>query len=294
MKNTVFRGVATAMITPLCDGKIDYGALERLFEIQIECGVDALVIAGTTGECSTLSEEERVSLFEFSARMARGRIPLILGTGSNSTATAVKYAKIAERIGGCAYLSVTPYYNKGTERGIISHYLEIARATEMPIILYNVPSRTGVNLSLAAIEELAECESIVGIKEAQDSIDRLTALSALSDKIALYSGNDSQIYPTLALGGAGVISVVSNVMPRAVLGITRAYFSGDVRLSYERQISLLPFAAAMFLETNPTPIKHAMKLSGLCDDEVRLPLTRPSEDTMRKIKEALDKHRDLL
>ena len=294
MKKIVFRGVATALVTPFKNDEIDFDSLDRLIEAQISSGIDAIVIAGTTGEGSTLSEDERIRLFDFAAERIYGRAPLILGTGSNDTKTAVKYAKIAQRVGADATLSVTPYYNKGTERGVIEHYKRIAEATELPTILYNVPSRTGVNLSLCAIEELATLENIVGIKEASDSLDRLTSLAALSDKITIYSGNDSQIYPTLALGGEGVISVASNIIPRTICALTESFFSGDVRDALEIQKRILPFISVLFAETNPTPVKYAMSQRGLCESEVRLPMTKPTESTKAKIKEALDIYRDLL
>ena len=294
MKKIVFRGVATALVTPFLNGEIDFASLGRLIDSQIEAGINALVICGTTGEAATLSESERISLFEFSAERTASRVPLIFGTGSNNTRTAIKYAKIAERMGASAQLSVTPYYNKGTEGGIIAHYKEITSATELPTILYNVPSRTGVNLSLSAIEELSRIESVVGIKEASDSVDRLTSLATLSDDIALYSGNDSQIYPTLALGGLGVISVISNVMPRTVCRLTESFFRGDAQTALAIQKQLLPFITLMFKETNPSPIKYAMSCLSLCGDELRLPLTVPREDTKQKIKEAVERYRDLL
>lgn len=294
MKKIVFRGTATALVTPLCQGRIDLKSFERLCALGIESGVDALVIAGTTGECATLSDEERILLFERAQRINEGRVPLIFGTGSNDTRTAVKLTKIAERMGASAALSVTPYYNKGTEDGIIAHYSAIAESTDLPTILYNVPSRTGVDLSLSAIEKLSEAENIVGIKEASDSVDRLTALSALSDKLALYCGNDSQIYACLSLGGLGVISVLSNIIPRTVSELTEAYFSGDTKRALTLQQKLLPLVRVMFAETNPSPIKYALSLKELCDEELRLPLAPPKEITKKKIKEALEKYRDLL
>lgn len=294
MKKTVFRGAASALVTPFRDGEMDLCALGELIEFQIASGIDALVIAGTTGEGSTLSPKERERLFAFSVERVAKRVPLICGTGSNDTKTAIKYTKIAQRVGADATLSVTPYYNKGTERGIIEHYKRIIDETELPTILYNVPSRTGVNLSLSAIEELSELPNIVGIKEASDSLDRLTSLSILTDKLALYSGNDSQIYPTLALGGMGVISVASNIMPRTLSELTRRYFEGNTAGALELQKRLLPFISLLFSETNPSPIKYAMSLLGYCKSEPRLPLTEPAPLTKQKIKEALDMYRDLL
>ena len=286
-KKVVFRGVATALVTPFRDGGIDFDALGHIIDIQIDSGIDALVIAGTTGESSTLTEGERISLYEFSAKRVSNRVPLIFGTGTNSTASSIEYSRAAEAIGADACLVVTPYYNKGTESGIITHYEKIAEATALPIILYNVPSRTGVNLSLDAIKTLAEIPGIVGIKEAQGSTDRLTSVAALADKLTLYSGNDSQIYTTMALGGGGVISVVSNVFPKKVTSITRAYDRGQHGAALSDQLSLLPLINAMFCETNPTPVKYAMSLLGLCAPDVRLPLDTPTERSAALIKAAV-------
>ena len=282
-KKTVFRGAATALVTPFKDGSIDFTALKDIIDFQLLCGIDALVICGTTGEASTLSEIERVRIFEFAKERTQGRVPLIFGTGTNNTHTSVEYTRLAKKCGADAALVVTPYYNKGTENGIISHYLKIAEAAELPIILYNVPARTGVNLSLSAIDTLSSHENIVAIKEASDSADRLTAIAAMNEKISLYAGNDSQIYTVLALGGLGVISVASNVLADEVLKVIRNYFSGKKFASLEAQKRLLPFIKALFIQTNPSPIKYAMSLAGFCTDEVRLPLSPPTEDVKRII-----------
>jgi 4-hydroxy-tetrahydrodipicolinate synthase len=208
-------------------------------------------------------------------------VPLIFGVGTNDTKTTLKYAHLAEKYSPDGLLAVTPYYNKGTDEGVVKHYKTLAESTDLPIILYNVPSRTGVNLSLSAIEALADLENIAAIKEASDSTDRLTSLSLFSDKIALYSGNDSQIYTALALGGAGVISVLSNIAPCEVLAVTRSYFEKryDDALAYQKAI--LPKVNAIFAETNPSPIKYAMSLCGFCKSEMRLPLTEPKTETKK-------------
>ena len=282
-KKTVFRGAATALVTPFKDGSIDFTALGNIIDFQLACGIDALVICGTTGEASTLSETERLKVFEFTKERTDGKIPLIFGTGTNNTNTSVEYTRLAKKCGADAALAVTPYYNKGTENGIISHYMKIAEAAELPIILYNVPARTGVNLSLSAIDTLSSHENITAIKEASDSADRLTAIAAMSDKISLYAGNDSQIYTVLALGGLGVISVASNILPKEVLKVTRGYFSGKKFAALETQKQLLPFIKALFIQTNPSPIKYAMSIGGLCDEEVRLPLAPPTDDVKKII-----------
>ncbi len=278
-KNIIFRGCATALITPFRDEGIDYTALAALIDIQISAGIDCIVIGGTTGEASTLGDSERYELFAFAKERTDGRCKLMLGTGSNDTKKAMRYTAAASSIGADGALVVTPYYNKGTKDGIVSHYLKIAEASDIPIMLYNVPSRTGVNLSLEAVARLAECERIVGIKEASDSQDRLTALSAFGDSLYLYSGNDSQVYSTLALGGLGVISVASNIIPELMRELTSEYFLGRHGAALRLQKALLPFINALFAETNPAPIKYIMSKCGLCSDEIRLPLSMPKGDT---------------
>lgn len=282
-KKNIFSGTATALITPFKHGKIDYPALKKIIEFQINSGIDALVIGGTTGEASTLSDYERDKLYSFSAEAIGGKVPLILGVGSNDTKKAVKYTKRAKLFGADAALAVTPYYNKGTEDGIVSHYQKIANTTDLPIILYNVPSRTSVNLSIHAIQKLSEEENICAIKEASDSADRLIELSALSGKITLYSGNDTQIYTTLSLGGMGVISVLSNIHPCEVLAITNAFWRGDNDASITNQRTVLDEVKLLFKETNPTPIKYAMHMAGFCEPDVRLPLSLPCIETRRAI-----------
>ena len=283
VKKEIFRGTATALITPFRDGEIDYDCLGRLIDIQISAGIDALVIGGTTAEAATLTDEERYRLFEFSAERIDKKTKLIFGTGTNDTRVAIKHSKFAERVGCDGLLLVTPYYNKGTEGGIEKHYLSIAESVDLPTLLYNVPSRTGVNLGFNLISRLADHPNIVGIKEASDSTDRLVTLAAISDKIALYSGNDSQVLPALALGGLGVISVISNLLPSETKDMTDAYFSGNLARAREIQFRLLPIIQAMFMETNPSPIKYAMSLRGLCSPELRLPLSEPRESTKREI-----------
>ena len=283
VKKEIFRGTATALITPFRDGEIDYDCLRRLIDIQISAGIDALVIGGTTAEAATLTDEERYRLFEFSAERIDKKTKLIFGTGTNDTRVAIKHSKFAERVGCDGLLLVTPYYNKGTEGGIEKHYLSIAESVDLPTLLYNVPSRTGVNLGFNLISRLADHPNIVGIKEASDSTDRLVTLAAISDKIALYSGNDSQVLPALALGGLGVISVISNLLPSETKDMTDAYFSGNLARAREIQFRLLPIIQAMFMETNPSPIKYAMSLRGLCSPELRLPLSEPRESTKKEI-----------
>ena len=279
MKKKIFRGTATALVTPFRDKKIDYEALENIIETQILGGVGALVVGGTTGEAATLGEGERFALYEFARAKTLGRVPLILGVGTNDTEEVIRRTRAAEKIGCDAALVVTPYYNKGTIPGVTEHYLKVANCSDLPIMVYNVPNRTGVNLTLGQLEIFSKCEKIIGIKEATDSVDRFVKIAAFKDELPLYSGNDNSIYTALSLGGAGVISVLSNLMPKRVSDICRAYFEGDYEGSLSGQLEILPLVDAIFAETNPTPIKYAMSLFGLCSPEVRLPLAMPREET---------------
>lgn len=288
-KKIIFEGCATALVTPFCDGKIDFKTFSSLIEFQINEGACALVIGGTTGEAATLTDSERYELFAAAKEAVRGRVKLIFGTGTNDTKTAVNHTRRAEEIGCDGVLVVTPYYNKGTEEGIYKHYLSIAESTNLPIILYNVPPRTGVNLGISILERLAEHPNIVALKEASDSLDRLVSLAAFGENLWIYSGNDSQIYPTLSLGGLGVISVVSNLLPKRVTELCRLYFEGEHKKSLDCQLALLPLIKAMFLETNPAPIKYAMSRLGLCSSELRLPLAEPRESTMNEIDRLLSR-----
>ena len=282
-KNYIFKGVGTALVTPFHLGRIDYPTLDRLIERQIGCGIDALVIGGTTGEAATLSDRERYSLYTHAIDRIGGRCAVILGTGTNDTRVAIKHTDTAERLGADGALVVTPYYNKGTAGGVLEHYKRIAASTSLPIILYNVPSRTGVNIGLAELTELAGVENIVGIKEASDSADRLVKIAALGEDLPLYAGNDSQTYTALALGGSGVISVLSNLYPERMKRITDSYLAGHKEESLAEQTSLLPLIDAMFLETNPAPIKYAMAKMGLCREDMRLPLMAVTDATRRAI-----------
>ena len=281
-KAEIFRGVGTALITPFKNGEIDYNTLKALIERQIEAGIDALIIGGTTAEAATLSDTERYELFRRSREYIAGRCKLILGTGTNDTRVAVKHTAYASRLGCDGVLIVTPYYNRGTADGVIKHYEAIAEASDVPRLLYNVPSRTGVNLSLETLERLSENEKIVGIKEASDSLDRLIAISGIKG-LSLYAGNDSQIYPVLTLGGLGVISVVSNLYPKETIDICKYYFANNSLKSLESQQSLSSVISALFLETNPAPIKYAMSRQGLCLVDMRLPMWLPTKVTRDKI-----------
>ncbi len=288
-KKTIFNGIGTALVTPFKNGEIDFDALENLIEMQISSGVHALIIGGTTGEAATLTDSERYSLFEFTAERCLGRIKLVFGTGTNDTAAAIRHTKRAAEIGCDGVLLVTPYYNKGTEEGVFRHYMSILESADLPAILYNVPSRTGVNLGLNLLSRLSEHENTVGIKEASDSADRLVSLSAFGISLPLYAGNDSQIYTALALGGAGAISVVSNILPKDACDIVNYYLEGDTKKSLATQLRLLPFINSLFLETNPAPIKYAMSKLGLCSPELRLPLYEVRASTKATLSGELEK-----
>ena len=286
-KRIIFKGVGTALVTPFRRGRIDYPALDRLIDRQIKAGINALVIGGTTGEAATLSDRERYSLYAHALERIGKRCKVIFGTGTNDTRIAVKHTREAARLGADGALVVTPYYNKGTAAGVLEHYRAIAASTDLPLILYNVPSRTGVNIGIPELTELSKIENVVGIKEASDSADRLVKLSAFGDELPLYAGNDSQTYTALSLGGYGVISVLSNLYPEKMLGIADSYFSGDLASSLCAQKELLPLIDAMFLETNPAPVKYALARLGLCREEMRLPMKEVGEGARRLIDERL-------
>ncbi|MGM9626107.1 MAG: 4-hydroxy-tetrahydrodipicolinate synthase [Eubacteriales bacterium] len=281
-QNTIFEGAATALITPLTPDGVDYESFGRLIDWQIASGIDALVIAGTTGEGSTLTDEEHRDVLQYAVQRAAGRVPMIAGTGSNDTAYAVDLTKFACEIGYDAMLVVTPYYNKATQRGLVRMYACIADASTKPLVLYNVPSRTGVSIEPATYAELADHPMIAAIKEANGNISKIAETIALvGDKLDIYSGNDDQIVPILSLGGKGVISVLSNLLPGETSRIVRSYLSGDVRGAAKMQLDYLDLINALFCEVNPIPVKAAMHAMGYCSDDIRLPLT-PMEDAHRQ------------
>ncbi len=283
MKNTVFTGAATAIVTPLNEDGIDFEQFGRLIDWQIEEGIDAIVAVGTTGEGSTLTDEEHKEAIKFAVERVAGRVPVIAGTGSNDVAYALDLTKYACEVGADAVLLVTPYYNKATQGGLVAMFTAIADVATKPCILYNVPSRTGCNLLPATVAKLADHPNIVGIKEACGNISQIAELCALvGDKIAVYSGNDDQIVPMMSLGAVGVISVLSNIMPRATVDICKRFSAGDVLGARKLQLDLLPLINALFSEVNPIPVKAAVSAMGYCDDYLRLPLT-PMEDAHRAV-----------
>ncbi len=283
-KNPIFRGAATALITPLNENGVDYEAFGRLIDWQIESGIDALVIAGTTGEASTLTDEEHREVLRFAIERIAGRVPAVAGTGSNDTAYAIDMTKFACELGYDAMLVVTPYYNKATQKGLIRMFTAIADASTKPIILYNVPSRTGVNIAPATYAALADHPNVCAIKEANGDISSAVATASLvGGKLDLYSGNDDQIVPLLSLGGSGVISVLSNLLPKETSEMCHKFFNGDVAGSAAMQFKYLPLVNALFCEVNPIPVKAAMAAMGFCENYVRLPLTPMEEEHQEKL-----------
>ena len=275
----IFRGVATALITPLCETGVDFERLGALIDWQIDEGINAIVIAGTTGEGPTLTDEEHREAIRCSVERAAGRVPIIAGTGSKDTAYAISLTKYACEVGADAMLVVTPYYNKATQKGLIAMYNAIADASTKPIILYNVPSRTGCSIEPATYKELAKHPMIAAIKEANGNISKIVETAALvGDALDIYSGNDDQIVPVLSMGGLGVISVLSNILPRKTVEICDRWFAGDIVGSRALQCELLPLINALFCEVNPIPVKAAMAAMGWCDGTIRLPLTPMEED----------------
>lgn len=287
-KATVFRGVATALVTPFRNDKIDFYALSRIIEQQEEGGVAALVVAGTTGEAPTLTYSEHASLVGYTA--TRTSLPIIAGCGSNCTSHAVALAKSACDSGASALLAVTPYYNKTTADGIVAHYTAIADATPLPLILYNVPSRTGFNLTPAMCAELSKHERIVAVKEASGNIAACAEITErCGDSLALYSGNDDMILPLMSLGGLGVISVVSNIFPKQTAELCRAWFDGRIADAAAIQCELMPAVRALFSHVNPIPVKSVMAARGLCTDEFRLPLCPLKPEEVKKIMNEVEK-----
>ncbi|MBQ7406439.1 MAG: 4-hydroxy-tetrahydrodipicolinate synthase [Clostridia bacterium] len=284
MKNTVFRGVATAIVTPLTKDGVDYEQFGRLIEMQIAGGVDAIVAVGTTGEGSTLTDEEHKEAIRFCVEKVAGRVPVIAGTGSNDTAYAISLTKFACEVGADAMLLVTPYYNKATQKGMEASFRAIADASTKPCILYNVPSRTGCNLLPETVLALADHPNIVAIKEACGNISQVAKLASLvGDKMDIYSGNDDQIVPILSLGGAGVISVLSNILPAETKKMCTDYFEGRCADALAAQLRLLPLIDALFCEVNPIPVKAAVAAMGYGENYLRLPLTPMEPQNEKKL-----------
>lgn len=291
MKKTVFEGAAVALVTPFKNGAVDFESLGNLIEFQINNKTDALVICGTTGEGSTLTDEEHRACIKYAVEKCAGRVPVIAGTGSNDTNYAIDLSKYACDVGSDAVLLVSPYYNKATPKGLIKSFSAIADSINKPVILYNVPSRTGCNISLPVYKELAKHENIVAVKEASGNISAIAEIAAqVGDSLTIYSGNDDQIVPILSLGGKGVISVLSNIMPKETHDICELYLNGNVKESAKLQLSVLELINSLFCEVNPIPVKTACALMGMCSDEMRLPLCEMEEKTKARLVAAMKKH----
>ena len=289
-KRLLFRGVATALATPMKKGEVDFDALRTMLDYQKNGGVDAVVLCGTTGEAPTLCEEECCAILDCARAHLGNDFTIIMGTGTNCTESTLRRSRDAAAHGADALLLVTPYYNKGTFEGVFRHYMRVANEIELPLILYNVPSRTGVDLSLSQLQRLAAHSRIVALKEACGNFDKMARfMHDMGDSLTLYSGNDTQILPTLALGGMGVISVISCVLPRLTTLLCRAYFEGNHALACKLQSQLLPLADLLFAETNPAPVKAALSILGLCENELRLPLACISDDLYHKLEEELSR-----
>ncbi len=287
---SVFKGAAVAIITPMSEnGDVNYSKLGEIIEYQIAHKTDAIVICGTTGEASTLSHEEHLEVIDYCVKKVAKRIPVIAGTGSNCTETAIYLSKEAEKSGVDALLVVTPYYNKATQKGLIAHYTAIAESVELPIIMYNVPGRTGCNIQPETAATLVRnVKNIVGIKEASGNISQIAKLMSIcGDEIELYSGNDDQIVPVLSLGGLGVISVLSNVAPEETHDIVERYLDGDVRGSMELQLKAIPLVDQLFCEVNPIPVKAGMNMMGLEVGPLRMPLTEMEDANKENLKAAM-------
>lgn len=289
---TIFKGCGTAISTPFTENGVNFDEFGKLIENQILNGVDAIIVCGTTGESATMTETERKETIKYAINKINKRTKVIIGTGSNNTKAAVEMSKFAEEAGADAVLVVTPYYNKTTQQGLIAHYTEIAKSIKLPIIMYNVPSRTGVNILPETCKELSKIENIVAIKEASGNISQVAKIVTLcGDNLDIYSGNDDQIIPILSLGGKGVISVLSNVMPKYTHEMTQKYFDGKQEEATKMQLDVIDLIDELFREVNPIPVKYALNLMGYNYGKPRLPLIELSDVNKEKLKEIMKKHK---
>ncbi|MDD3213977.1 MAG: 4-hydroxy-tetrahydrodipicolinate synthase [Eubacteriales bacterium] len=285
---SLFQGSAVALVTPFLNGKVDVAAIERLVERQIEGGSKALIVCGTTGEPCTMEADECELVVRTVVKAAHGRVPIVAGTGSNSTQHVIQTAKRYEDLGCDAQLVVTPYYNKTTQEGLYRHYMTVAEQTKLPIVIYNVPSRTALDISPEVLDRLADCEQIIALKESSYNLPYvMEKVRRVGDRLALYSGNDDMVTPIMGIGGKGVISVVANVLPATVAEMTNSYLRGDCDTALSLQLTLLPLIRALFAEVNPIPCKAAMEMLGLCSGEVRLPLIPIGDENRQKLRAAL-------
>lgn len=290
MKKTLFTGAGTALVTPMNENGVDFDAYGKIIDFQIENGADALIVCATTGEAPTLDDDEHLEAISYAVDRVKKRIPVIAGTGSNNTAHAIMMNKEAEKRGADGLLWVSPYYNKATQKGLLLHYKALAASTSLPAILYNVPSRTGVNIKPETIEELSYIDNICGVKEASGDVSvAVDILRRCGDRIDLYSGNDDIIVPLMSIGAKGVISVISNVMPKETHDMCKLCFDGDFRAAVQKQMEYFPFIKALFCEVNPIPIKTAMNLMGLNAGKLRLPLCDMSDTNLELLKSEMKK-----
>ena len=291
MKDLVFTGCGTAIATPFTEDGVNFEEFGRLLDFQLSNNIDAIIVCGTTGESSCMTTEEKKSTIKYAIDRVNKKTKVIVGTGSNNTMSAIEMSKYAESVGADALLVVTPYYNKTTSQGLIAHYTAIANSVNIPIILYNVPSRTGVNIDPQTCFELSKVKNIVGIKEASGNISQVAKIANLcGDNLYIYSGNDDQVIPILSLGGKGVISVLSNVMPKFTHEMTYNYFNGNVDIASKMQLDVLDLIDALFCEVNPIPVKYALNLMGYNFGVPRLPLVELSDSNKEKLKSIMRKH----
>ena len=291
MKNTIFKGCGTAIATPFTEDGVNFEEFGKLLEDQIEAGVDAIIVCGTTGESATMSKKEKKETIKFAIDKIAKRTKVVIGTGSNNTKSAIEMSKYAEESGADALLVVTPYYNKTTQKGLVAHFKAIAESVSLPIIMYSVASRTGVNITPETCLELSKVDNIVAIKEASGNISQVAKIAALcGDNLDIYSGNDDQIIPVLSLGGKGVISVLSNVMPKYTHEMTYKYFNGEVKEATKMQLEVIDLIDALFSEVNPIPVKYALNLMGYNFGIPRMPLIELSDSNKEKMKKVMKKH----
>lgn len=290
MKKIIFKGAGTAIATPFTKDGVNFDEFAKLIDFQINEGIDSLIVCGTTGESATMSDSERKETIKFAIQKVNKRVPVIVGTGSNNTNNAIELSKYAQSVGADALLVVTPYYNKTTQKGLIAHYKAIADCTTLPIVLYNVPSRTGVNITPETCLELSKIPNIVAIKEASGNISQIAKIASLcKDNLHIYSGNDDQIVPILSLGGLGVISVLSNIMPKYTHEMVQNFFDGNTKKSLEMQLESLDLINNLFCEVNPIPVKHALNLLGYDFGVPRLPLIELSSSNQELLEQSMRK-----
>ncbi len=285
MKKVVFKGCGTAIITPFTDDGVNFDEFRKMIEFQISAGIDSIIVCGTTGESSTMTTEEKKETIKFAIDVANKRVPIIAGTGGNCTKSAIEMSKYAQSVGADSVLVVTPYYNKTTQAGLVAHYKAIAKAIDIPVILYNVPSRTGLNITPATCLELSKIDNIVAVKEASGNISQVAEIANLcKDSLAIYSGNDDQVLPVLSLGGLGVISVLSNIIPKDVHDMVENFFNGNIKEATNIQLDTLNLSSALFCEVNPIPVKAACNMIGFNAGTPRLPLVEMSNAGKERLK----------